>query len=68
MELRDKRIVVTGGAGFLGQHVVRVLRERGCTDIMVPRRSQYDLTREAAVEHLYRDERPEVVIHLVSRV
>jgi GDP-L-fucose synthase len=68
MELRDKRIVVTGGAGFLGQHVVRVLRERGCTDIMIPRRSQYDLTREAAVELLYRDVRPEVVIHLAAVV
>lgn len=68
MELHDKRILVTGGAGFLGRHVVRSLRDRGCRDIIVPRRSQYDLTREAAVEHLYRDTHPQIVIHLAAVV
>jgi GDP-L-fucose synthase len=68
MELTDKRIVVTGGAGFLGRHVVQVLRQRGCTDIMIPRRSQYDLSREEAVQQLYRDAQPEVVIHLAAVV
>ena len=66
--LAEKRVVVTGGAGFLGQHLVRTLRERECKEIIVPRRSQYDLTREAAVEQLYRDARPEVVIHLAAVV
>ena len=68
MQLRDKRIVVTGGAGFLGQHVVRTLRARGCTEIVVPRRSQYDLTREAQVERLYADAQPAVVLHLAAVV
>jgi len=68
MELPDRRIVVTGGAGFLGQHVLQALRQRGCTDMMVPVRDQYDLTREAAVERFYRDARPEVVIHLAAVV
>jgi len=68
MELHNKRIVVTGGAGFLGQHVVRTLQERGCTEIVVPRRSQYDLTREANIERLYADAQPQVVIHLAAVV
>lgn len=68
MHLSDKRIVVTGGAGFLGQHVVRSLRERGCTAIVVPRRCQYDLTREADVVQLYRNAQPQVVIHLAAVV
>lgn len=66
--LRDKKIVVTGGAGFLGRHVVRLLHERGCREITVPRRIQYDLTREEAVERIYREARPDVVIHLAAVV
>ena len=66
MDFRNKRILVTGGAGFLGQYVVRTLQEQGCKEIVIPRRSQYDLTREAAVEQLFRDMRPEVVIHLAG--
>src|SRR5919201_712198 len=68
MQLRDKRIVVTGGAGFLGQHVVQTLRARGCTEIVVPRRSQYDLTQEVNIKRLYADTKPEVVIHLAAVV
>jgi len=69
-ELSGKRIVVTGGAGFLGQAVCRVLHKRGVPDdwIMVPRRRDYDLTVEAAVVRLYADARPDVVIHLAAEV
>jgi GDP-L-fucose synthase len=66
--LEGKRVLVTGGAGFLGCHVVRLLGERGFGEVSVPRRSQYDLTREAAVERVYRDTRPHVVIHLAAAV
>jgi GDP-L-fucose synthase len=65
---RDKRTVVTGGAGFLGQHVVRTLQAHGCHDIVVPRREQYDLTGEVAVERLFHDARPQIVIHLAAVV
>jgi GDP-L-fucose synthase len=68
MHLHDKRIMVTGGSGFLGQHVLQTLQRRGCTEIVVPRRSLYDLTREANVERLYADAKPEVVVHLAAVV
>jgi GDP-L-fucose synthase len=63
-----RRVTVTGGAGFLGSFVVEKLRERGCRDIFVPRSSQYDLVDMEAVKRLYRDTRPDIVIHLAARV
>ncbi|HVF42016.1 MAG TPA: GDP-L-fucose synthase [Pyrinomonadaceae bacterium] len=66
--LSDKRICVTGGGGFLGRRVVAALRARGCGDIYVVRKSEYDLVRGADVERLYRDARPDVVIHLAAVV
>ena len=68
MDLTEKRILVAGGAGFLGLYVVKKLQERGCKKIFIPRRTEYDLTREAAVEHLYSDVRPHLVIHLAAVV
>ena len=68
MELSQKRIMVTGGAGFLGRHVVHALHQQGCREVMVPRRRQYDLTRQTDVERLYREVGPEVVIHLAAVV
>ena len=68
IELPECRVLVTGGAGFLGRHVVDALRARGCRDIVVPRRRQYDLTTEAAVARLYEDARPDVVVHLAAVV
>jgi len=67
-QLRNKRIAVTGGAGFLGRYVVRGLEEQGCREIFVPRRSEYDLTHEVAVEQMYSDFRPHVVVHLAGVV
>jgi GDP-L-fucose synthase len=63
-----RRVTVTGGAGFLGSFVVEKLRERGCREIFVPRRSQYDLVDMEAIKRLYRDGRPDIVIHLAARV
>lgn len=69
-DLSTKRIVVTGGAGFLGQAVCRVLSERGvpAARLVVPRRREFDLTVEADVERLYATARPDVVIHLAAEV
>jgi GDP-L-fucose synthase len=68
LKLAGKRITVTGGAGFLGHYVVEKLEEMGCRDIFVPRSRDYDLVDNQAVKRLYRDARPEVVIHLAAVV
>jgi GDP-L-fucose synthase len=64
----NDRILITGGAGFLGSFVVEKLRARGYQDITVPRRQQYDLTHEADVDRLYADHKPAVVLHLAAEV
>jgi GDP-L-fucose synthase len=67
---KDKRICVTGGAGFLGRFICDKLRERGVKDenIFVPRRKDYDLTKEEDVVRLYKDAKPQIVIHLAAEV
>jgi len=66
--LEAKRVVVTGGAGFLGGHVVKKLEERGCREVFAPRSRDYDLVEMEAVKRLYREAKPDVVIHLAARV
>ena len=63
-----ERVVVTGGAGFLGSYVIEELRRRGATDIFVPRSKDYDLVDMEAVKRLYRDARPTLLIHMAARV
>lgn len=65
---KDKCVVVTGGAGFLGSFVVDQLRAKGCRQLVVPRSRDYDLVEMDAVKKLYRDARPDMVIHLAARV
>jgi GDP-L-fucose synthase len=68
MQWSDKRVVVTGGAGFLGSFVVELLRERGCRQIVVPRSAEYDLRDRDAILRLYAEAEPHVVIHLAAVV
>src|SRR5512145_2705679 len=67
-EFPYERVVVTGGAGFLGSYVVEKLRERGVENIFVPRSKDYDLVRAENVRRLYDDANPDLVIHLAAVV
>ncbi|MGH9844147.1 MAG: GDP-L-fucose synthase family protein [Blastocatellia bacterium] len=63
-----RRVVVTGGAGFLGSYVVAKLRERGVESVFVPRSKDYDLVRSEDIRRLYDDAAPDLVIHLAAVV
>ena len=65
---RDKRVIVTGGSGFLGSYVVEKLTARGADQIVVPRRSVYDLRVLDHIRRLLDDVKPDIVIHLAARV
>lgn len=66
--LRSRRVVVTGGAGFLGRAVCEELARYSPAEIFVPRSAQYDLRQPAAIDQLFADARPDTVIHLAAVV
>jgi GDP-L-fucose synthase len=68
VSLAGKRVLVTGGAGFLGAPVCDRLNARGAGEVVVPRKADYDLTDESAVQRLFKDARPDVVVHLAAEV
>ena len=65
---KDKRVLVTGGSGFLGSFVVEKLGEKGCKDIFVPHSEEYDLRQLDVIQRLLKDTKPDMIIHLAARV
>jgi len=65
---KNKNILVTGGKGFLGSHLVEKLRQRDCENIFVPLIEEYDLVDIKAIKRLYPDAKPDIVIHLAAVV
>jgi GDP-L-fucose synthase len=65
---KNKRCLVTGGAGFLGSHVVEKLSAQGCREIFVPRSKDFDLRKQEAITRLFEHARPDIVIHLAAVV
>ncbi|MHC4913257.1 MAG: GDP-L-fucose synthase family protein [Planctomycetota bacterium] len=65
---KDRRVVVTGGAGFLGSYVVEGLQKRGCKNILVPKIEDYDLVKLDDIVRMYEDMKPDIVIHLAAVV
>ncbi|MEE9311234.1 MAG: NAD-dependent epimerase/dehydratase family protein, partial [Planctomycetota bacterium] len=68
LELQNERIIITGGAGFLGYHINERLRDLGCKNLFTPRSSDYDLVDREAVKRLYQAFQPTVIIHLAAVV
>jgi GDP-L-fucose synthase len=66
--MKGKRIMVTGGAGFLGHYVVERFKKQGCTDLIIPRSRDYDLRDSAVAFSLLKNTKPDIVVHLAASV
>ena len=68
LDWAQKRICVTGGAGFLGTHLIRDLKVRGAQDIFIPTLEEYDLVEKDSIQKMLSDAKPDVIIHLAAHV
>jgi len=68
MDLLNKRICVTGGAGFLGTHLIKNLKSKGARDIYIPTIEEYDLVKQADIKRMLEVAKPDVIIHLAAHV
>ena len=68
IHLPEKRILVTGGGGFLGRHLLAGLEARRCADVLAPSHKQFDLTRSDDIERLLEEHQPQVLIHMAAAV
>jgi GDP-L-fucose synthase len=66
--LNNKRITVTGGKGFLGRHLLKNLKDHGCATVKIADLPEYDLTNIFDVQRMYKETKPEIVIHLAAKV
>ncbi len=66
--LANRKVLVTGGSGFLGSHVVDALRARGVRDVVIPRSHETDLCDASQTRRLFETHAPDVVLHLAARV
>ena len=65
---KDRRICITGGAGFLGSYLVEKLNQRGANDLFIPHLEEYNLVKPEDIRRMLADARPHLVIHLAARV
>lgn len=66
--MKDRRITVTGGKGFLGGHLIRHLKEKGYQNIEIADLPQYNLIQPDDIRRMYEEQHPDIVIHLAAKV
>ena len=66
--MKDKRITITGGEGFLGKHLIRKMKEKGYNHLYIADIPKYDLVKIEDIQRMYEDSKPDIVIHLAAKV